>query len=490
MKYLKKYILALSVAMTAMTATAQDLRTDWEVNMYGTGSTAGATPFWAVSGKNGLFPTTDGGLMTAGAALEYGLPSDFSINTGVSLALSAVPGSWSPMVDRLYVGAAWKKFHLDLGMKNRPVDFEGLSVSGGNIIWSSNARNIPGADIHTDYINLGKVFSFRGSFGNYLMIDNRYVDNTRLMERSLDLKFALSRNVDFTVGLEVWSQWGGTSPTQGRQPDSFKDFIRVALGMSGGSDATISDQINVLGNHLGHEIIRVDWKTDRFKMVFQHDIPFDDGSGMGFQNFPDGINTILFSSARKDRWVSDVLYEYVYTKWQSGTRHDRPAHEGEKPDLPNGNVVVGGCDNYFNNGTYRSGWTYYGRTIGIPLFTPAAPDADGIVNGIVNNRITAHHFGMKGMMFRKLPYRMLVTYSRNYGCYHQRDTRFNDTLEQFSVALEGTLPALSRRFPVEIGIGAYADFGEILADSCGLTFRLTYKGGSFKKLSTRSTRSR
>ena len=48
---------------------------------------------------------------------------------------------------------------------------------------------------------------------------------------------------------------------------------------------------------------------------------------MGFQNFPDGVNTLWFGFDDKDRWVTDILYEYQYTMWQSGTRHDRPTTE-------------------------------------------------------------------------------------------------------------------------------------------------------------------
>lgn len=64
--------------------------------------------------------------------------------------------------------------------------------------------------------------------------------------------------------------------------------------MTGGSGATVSDQINVLGNHRGRELVRLDWYADAFRLALAHDIPFDDGSGMGLQNFPDGVNTIHF----------------------------------------------------------------------------------------------------------------------------------------------------------------------------------------------------
>ena len=474
-----------SFFLAAVSSAAHDrkFRADWDVSMYGTVSTSNVSPFWAVTGRNGIFPTSDGGLMTAAADVVYGLPLDFNLVSGFSLAASAVPGDWKPMVDRLYLGMGWKNLKLDLGMRNRPAEFENLSVSGGNIIWSGNSRNVPGINLYSDYIHVDRkrIFAFRFSFGNYQMIDNRYVERPLLMERSLDVKFALGSRVDLKMGIGMWSQWAGVSPKYGQQPHDFMDFIRVALGMSGGSDATESDQINALGNHLGREVIRVDWKADDFTMSFQHDIPFDDGSGMGFQNFPDGINTVLFSFNRKNRWVSDILYEFVFTKSQSGALHDRPAKDEEKPDLENGHVVLGGNDNYFNNGEYKTAWTYYGRTIGIPLFTPAKPGEDGVVYGVVNNRVVAHHFGMKGMVARKIPYRFLFTYSRNFGCYYQREDRFKSVPEQFSVALEGELPRVHNHFPVAVGLGLYADWGRLLPESYGMTLRLSYAGSCKSK---------
>ena len=149
--------------------------------------------------------------------------------------------------------------------------------------------------------------------------------------------------------------------------------------------------------------------------------------------------------------------------------------------MENGHVVLGGNDNYFNNGEYKTAWTYYGRTIGIPLFTPAKPGEDGVVYGVVNNRVVAHHFGMKGMVARKIPYRFLFTYSRNFGCYYQREDRFKSVPEQFSVALEGELPRVHKHFPVAVGLGLYADWGRLLPESYGMTLRLSYAGSCKSK---------
>lgn len=458
---------------------------DWSISMYGFGATEASLPFWAVTNRHGIFPDAHGGLVTAGVSLDYSLPHSWYIDSKVSLAGSAVPGRFSGMADEIYVGVGWKKLRLDLGMKDRSQNlFNGLSLTGGNMIVTGNSRNFPGYNLSTDFINVPGtkgIFAFKANFADYKMLDNRYVKGAFLHNQSLSFKFAVHKRVDIILALEVWSQWSGTLPANGasrpepvRQPGGFKDYLRIIFGSSGGSDATTSDQINALGNHLGRELVRVDWKADDFTMIFQHDIPFEDGSGMGFQNFPDGVNTVSFSFRGRDRWITDIVYEFVFTKWQSGKLHDRPPHEDELIKNPDKKYyVIGGRDNYFNNGEYRSGWTYYGNTIGLPLITPVAADENGIVLGVNNNRLTAHHVGIGGKIARVLPYRLMATYSRNFGTYSRP---FDKRLNQLSLALETTLPRLGKRVPVSLTLGLYGDIGQLYSDNFGLTLRLSYSG--------------
>ena len=229
------------------------------------------------------------------------------------------------------------------------------------------------------------------------------------------------------------------------------------------------------------QLIRLDWHADDFTVTFQHDIPFEDKSGMRFMNFPDGVNTLNFSFRNRDRWVTDILLEYVYTKWQSGPYHDTTA-DPDRKDEPY--TILGGNDNYFNNGEYKSGWTYYGRTIGLPLLTPmpVTETSDGKVFGVCNTRVSAWHFGIRGKAARLVPYKFLFTYSRNFGQYSQRDLTtgnsgtniFKSVPEQFSLALECEVPRLGKETPLSLGIGLYGDFGQMYQDSFGITVRLTY----------------
>lgn len=454
----------------------------WNASLYGQASIEGRMPFWAVTNRNGLFPESSGGILVGGADVFYRTKPQIDITSGISLAGAVTPGLCKGMVDKLYFGIGWKFLHLDLGMKDREQDFHGLSLTGGDIVYTGNARNLPGYNLHTDFIVIPgtkETLALKANFADYAMTDNRYVKNTLLHNQSFFAKFKLYKGLHLTIGLELWSQWAGISPHQGVQPAGFKNYMRILFGMSGGADATQSDQINALGNHLGRELIRLDWQTDKFTLSVQHDIPFDDSSGMLMQNFPDGVNTLHFSFNDRQKWVSDILFEFTYTKWQSGPRHDNSDEVAKDPE----NVkfkILGGCDNYFNNGTYRSGWTYHGRTIGLPLFTPVPVNEEGQTLGVCNNRVVAWHLGLAGAIARKVPYKLMMTYSRNYGRYHQPAGFFDSAPDQFSMALEGEWPRISRSLPVSVGLGIYSDIGRLYPNSFGLTLRLTYK--DFHKL--------
>ena len=186
------------------------------------------------------------------------------------------------------------------------------------------------------------------------------------------------------------------------------------------------------------------------------------------------MNTLYLNLKDKDMWVNEFLVEFIYTKWQSGTRHDRPATPAELKKNPNKTrYVIGGCDDYFNNGEYRSGWTYNGRAIGLPLFFPYPKDMNGITYGVINNRIVAWNAGIGGKIARRIPYNVKITYSRNFGRYNTSQTQM---YQQVSGAFECSLPEPVFHKTTGISLGLYADKGSIYPDTAGITIKL-YWGG-------------
>jgi hypothetical protein len=102
-----------------------------------------------------------------------------------------------------------------------------------------------------------------------------------------------------------------------------------------------------------------------------------------------------------------------------------------------------------------------------------SPDADGVVRGVENNRVRAHHIGLKGNM-GLVPYSIKTTYSSNWGRFGMPDdSRFHSRPWQLSLALELELGRSVTNLPVAFAVGAYGDFGQLFQNSVGLSLRIT-----------------
>ena len=490
--------LSLMILLPCLAGAQTGWTVQWEGSSYLNGSTGEYLPFWQRTGHEGIIPYTSSVLLSCGTDLKYEADNGIFFETGTNIVGQAMAASrWNAggvnaLVDRLYLSAGWKMLHLDVGMKPREREVGELSLTGGNIIFTGNTRNMPGVNAWSDwiYFEKGHWFGIRGNFSHYQMIDSRWVTDVMIHNKSLAFKVALGKKVDLEAGLDHWAQWGGNSPVSGARPSSFDDYLRVILAKRGGVDATVSDQRNALGNHLGREYLRLTWRASAFEMLFQYDMPFEDGGEIiKTQPMPDGVYTLKFSFKDRQKLVTDLLYEFVSTTWQSGPVHDRPATEEEMtkdygkyvywqdPDHHYyGRYVPGGLDNYFNNSEYVSGWTYYGRSIALPLMIPFAPGEDGITRGFVSNRVRAHHLGVKGLAW-KLPYTFKATYSSNWGRYSDKgEGFFASRPKQLSLALEVELPEQVTNIPITLVVGAYGDMGKVYRNSAGLSLRIIYKG--------------
>ena len=115
-------------------------------------------------------------------------------------------------------------------MKHPEEEYNGISAQNGNIIYSGNTRTMPGYNLKTDFISIPltrETVAFKFNWADYTMLDDRFVDKTRLHNKSLYLKITPWHKLNITVGLEHWAQWAGTSPLYGKQPHSFRDYIRI-----------------------------------------------------------------------------------------------------------------------------------------------------------------------------------------------------------------------------------------------------------------------
>lgn len=336
-------------------------------------------------------------------------------------------------------------------------------------------------------------------------MDNSFVKNRLYHRTKLFTKVYLDPKLRWylTLGLDHYALWGGYWDGYGYSRVNFKNYIRMVLGRSAGSDGTNADMNNTLGDQGGAETIGFGYEGRDWTISFQHEIPYNDKSGMRFQNFPDGVNTFAFSFKDKNRWVSDILYELYYTRYQSGSIRIEPVDKDGWviPPAPGMAYTYIGIDDYFNNGDFRSGWTYYGRPITSPLFYSAgtrdrqfnryeiSPKLQGNNywrrQAIENNRIIAHHIGISGKLGLKAPYKLMATISQNYGTYaapYTGESAFQKPwgsvketcLWQFSLGFMGEVPNLFKVKHLSATYGVYFDCGQVLECQSGITVGLKY----------------
>ena len=164
---------------------------------------------------------------------------------------------------------------------------------------------------------------------------------------------------------------------------------------SGGNDPTDGVYANNSGNMLGSWIADISYKFPTWKVRAYYDHFFEDHSGL-FMLGSGGWNADNTKQSRhftgyklkdglwgvevtlpKNRFVSDIVYEYLYTKYQSGPLyHD---HTAQIPD------EVGGKDGYYSHNLYLA-WAHWGQVIGNPLITSPIYNKDRVLQ-IRNNRL-------------------------------------------------------------------------------------------------------
>lgn len=448
------------------------------------GGASSAKPFWLHSNTRGkISPDT----YLWG---NIGLFSDFAKSNTRAFDFSfGVEGTGALgkdkhriFVNQLFGKVRWQKLILRIGMWDKANVYDQLSATNGNILYSNNTRNMPGISIGTwNHLKLTSWLFIRFNYDEYLMIDNRHIDKTHVHNKLLGIKITPSSCFGVHVGIEDYAQWGGIAP-KGKKEYNAKDYIKLIFSMKGSANASLSDQINALGNHIGRYYIHFDYRHKTFEVNLYYNHLYEDGSGMRFQNWQDGLYGIHFTRKNDDLWFKSFVYEFYCTKDQSGPIHDRPATDEEKEkqnpsDHFYGRVILGGNDSYFNHGEYRSGWSLYGQTIGVPFFTPTFP-INGKIQGFYNNRFIAHHWGVCGRLpLWEMQYRLLCSYTRNYGRHSvpfENKTGEKIVKPQFSFGLRLTAPENRLPFTTSFNIGF--DKGDLLHNHWGAMLSISKTG--------------
>ena len=357
-------------------------------------------------------------------------------------------------LDELYFSYISSKIGVVIGKKQRADLFQGLSAVNENILWSLNSAAIPGIRLFTPepfFISNNHGVGFKFSYEEYLMDDERYIEDTRLHHKSAHLVYRGQNDFQIDIGVQHFVQWAGISDEFGELPKSFEDYTKVITGLA--SDESVGGQeVNALGNQIGSYELNIKTKIKDLDFRFIYNHIFEDASGMKMGNLPDGRYAIYLEDNRDSfwgvSWLKAFMYEFYYTKNQSRDR------AGSRVD---------GADNYFNNNLYRSGWTYNNQVIGVPfiLLNPSR-------FRIGTNILTVHHLGLRGEIFDDYPYRLLLSYRKNYGV---KDSFFPKTREVFSTLFE--LELIDADYNLKAQVGADISSYETSNFGVGLNFSKT-----------------
>lgn len=377
----------------AVSLNAQEFSTQAEVDAVVLGSTGESLPFWFHSNKRGRIDPLTNFSTWANASGIYSLSENSFLRAGLGVLYH------DGYNDEIELDQSFLEFQnswlqIIAGRKQEPELYNDLSATNENILWSLNARPLPGVSIETTrpiifWKDAG--VGFEAELGEYWLGNERYVKGARLHHKSFHFVINPSPQFHLRFGLQHFVQWAGTSPEYGELSGGFNDYLRIFTGQGGGNE--IGEQANALGNHLGSYEIYFTTLVNGHKLQFIYNHLFEDGSGRGFGNTPDGRYGIFFRNKRENKLFNSFIYELYYTRNQSRT-----------------SFTTDGSDNYFQNQIYASDYTYEGFIIGVPFIL-----YDREFEGIVNNEILVHHFGIGGVVANKLPYKLLLSYRNYYG---------------------------------------------------------------------------
>ena len=448
-----------------------------QVESFAAAGTGERLPFWLGANQRGTVDPA-----SANLGLRVGAHRPFEGTSGLDYAVGAevlarASQSGTVAVQQLYGRLRYGAAQLTAGRRARVVGRIDTSLSMGSVTWSQNAppptRIRVSSDGYVPVPGTGEAVALRGSFGHGWFEGDRFTRDALLHEKSLYLRLrAPGVPVTAHAGFVHHAIWGGTNPLRGPQAESVRQWARVVLGSNivARPTQTQEETNREDANHVAMYDVGLDVDLGGVTGRVYRQFYIEDAPGLWFRNVWDGLWGVRLQLDTRDAPVHTVLWEHLRMTRQ-GARFD----QGE----------ARGADSYYNHFKYKGGWTYQGRTLGVPLLTPAAATpglADGLP-GIGNNIVVAHHLGVAGALGAGVSYRLVGTYSRNYGATkvcaspacESTQRSFDDRRDQWSVRL-GVRGPLAKRYGLYGRVAAALDTGGFYEERVGLRLGLAWRG--------------
>ncbi len=474
MKLLYKTTLVLFALSTSFLSAQEKLNLEIESAVSISDKTI--PPLWMHSNEWGKYLNKAGtyGLLYLGGDYQLMKKKNFSLKLGAG-------GVLNTNIKTSFLHEAYLKGHFwfvdySIGKEADSWVAYDESLSTGNFIISSNVRPIPKMTLGIkDYLPLGFTknwLEIKGGMSQGVLNDERGERSNSANNVLLHEKWAYARLGNSKLqpygGIVHSALFGGTRPDGTKIPiDFFATFFATGSTKLGGGEET-----NAAGAHMGIWDFGLYYKHEKFDAQFYLQKPFADASGLklwrgenkdytiGFLIYPKEISCLkgislefIKTDVQSDYGIPDPLYPVDYNGHKQGSiiwkrdienDYDNFMFEvfGETstgwswPEVNrymevamNEGYKFGGRDDYMNNGTYYSGWSYHGESMGIPLYHTYEATRqfdDGPLNHhlkFINNRVNAFHLGMEGDISKQVSYRLKTTYSVNKGSYAEEFTR-------------------------------------------------------------------
>lgn len=471
-----------SLSGSAVNAAIDSLK--YETEIHASFSSGEYTPFWLVSNLQGLgSPRKNNGYVRGAIFKDLDKSRRFSWGAGAELV-----GGWrlqSPFyIHQLYGELKYRSINLLVGSKALWCEYNDPKLSSGSLLFSGNALPIPqiraGIFDYVPFPGTKKWMSVKGYISYGMFTDGRWqkswaaddskrTKNVLFHSKGLWLRFGNTDRFPLTgdVGIEMATQFGGIAYKDGKVlhiKHGLKEWLKAFFPVYRTHDTFLGEQSSIEGNMVGQYTIALQWTPAdadwNVRGYFEHF--FEDQSMMTFEyGWKDGLWGIE-GILPKNRFVSKIVYEFLYSKDQAGAVNNDTSEKVPEQ--------VSGRDNYYNHSMY-TGWQHWGMGIGNPLMISPVYNADHLLM-FYTTRIIGHHFAFAGNPSEEIDYRLLLSYTKNWGTYSHP---LPEVLDNVNGLLEVKWHP-KRLKGWYAGIGLAFDAGDMLGKSFGIGLSIGKSG--------------
>ncbi|AQG81391.1 capsule assembly Wzi family protein [Spirosoma montaniterrae] len=491
--FLLSFFLIISNKVWSQTDTTVDRTRHsavYSAEVAGLGATGPRTPFWLRANQFGIIPANSpAGIAIVSANHTYKFSPYRSRQLSYGVEVVGQAGRASRVVlPQAYVSLDLGRFSLWGGRRKEIIGLGDSTLTSGFYAWSGNALPITKVQFGTNgFAPLGftrNLIWVHGFFAHGWFANSDSLQGAYLHQKALYVRLGKPGwRVRFTGGVLHNAQWGGRSTfvpslkaTNWQLPDSFSDYLYVLTAREGGPpdspNLTDHDRVNRIGNHLGSIDFGIEADLGRWQAMGYYQHPFEDKSGVAFQNMPDGLYGLRLQRQSDAGFrIDHILVEYLNTMSQSGSLIGVSRYDGK--------------DDYFNNFQYLDGWAHDRNVIGTPFLSRRADIRADLPYGperriwaIANNQVQLYHLAVAGTAGQSrngqlVRWQIKLSASQNHGAPR---LGFQQPIGQFS-GLASVVWPLNWLGGSELRTSLALDQGQLLTNAVGgwLSLRKTWK---------------